>query len=88
MRVFLTCMSVFSAAGGIWLAGMENILKHAGRGQRSGVAACIAIQGLATVLFLVREGRSFFRALVPDRRCGRGAVGSCGRQANSRWRAF
>jgi hypothetical protein len=43
---------------------MENIQRHAGYAERSAIAACIAIQGLSTVLFLVRDGRSIFRMLV------------------------
>jgi hypothetical protein len=64
MKASLTWMSVFTAAAGVWLAVMENIQKHAGYAERSAIAACIAIQGLATVLFLVRDGRSLFRILV------------------------
>ena len=30
MKAALTWMSVFTAAAGVWLAVMENILKHAG----------------------------------------------------------
>jgi hypothetical protein len=64
MRTALTCMSVFTAVAGVWLAVMENLLKHAGYAQRSAIAACIVIQGLATVLWLVRDGRTIFRTLI------------------------
>ncbi len=53
-----------TGVAGVWLAVMENIQKHAGYPQRSAIAACIAIQGLATVLCLVLDGRSIFRTLV------------------------
>lgn len=64
MKTALMSMSLFTAATGVWLAVMENILKHAGYGGRAGVGACIAAQGLATLLFAVFDGRSLFRALV------------------------
>jgi len=64
MKAALTCMSIFTAAAGVWLAVMENILKHAGHGERTAVAVCIAIQGLATLLVLLVNGRLIFRALV------------------------
>ena len=64
MKTALTCMSFFTAVAGLWLAVMENILKHAGYAERSVIAACIVIQGLATVLWLVRDGRTSFRTLV------------------------
>ena len=64
MKASLTWISVFTAAAGVWLTVMENIQRHAGYAERSAIAACIAIQGLSTVLFLVRDGRSIFRMLV------------------------
>jgi hypothetical protein len=64
MKATLTCMSVFTAVAGVWLVVMENILKHAGYAERSAIAACIVIQGLATVLWLVRDGRAIFRNLI------------------------
>jgi len=64
MKAALTWMSVFVVVAGVWLASMENILKHAGYGERTAIAACIAIQGLATLLVLFLDGRLAFRALV------------------------
>lgn len=64
MNACLTWMSVFTAAAGVWLAVMENVLKHAGYAERSAIGACIAVQGLATVLCLVLDGRAVFRTLV------------------------
>jgi len=64
MKAALTWMSVFTAAAGVWLAVMENFLKHTGYGERTVIAACIAIQGLATLLHLLLNGRLIFRALV------------------------
>jgi hypothetical protein len=43
---------------GVWLSVMENIQRHPGYAGRSAIAACIAIQGLATVLFFMGDGRS------------------------------
>ncbi len=64
MKAALTWMSLFVLAAGVWLAIMENPLKHAGYGLRMAVAACIATQGLLTVLLLVLNGRSVLRAVV------------------------
>ncbi len=64
MKAALTWTSVFTAAAGVWLGLMENILKHAGYGGRTTIAACIAIQGLATLLLLLLDGRLLFRTLV------------------------
>ncbi len=64
MKTALTCMSFFTAVAGLWLAVMENILKHAGYAGRSAIAACIVIQGLATVLWLARDGRTSFRIVI------------------------
>ncbi len=64
MKTALSCMSLFTAVAGLWLAVMENILKHAGYAGRSAIAACIVIQGLATVLWLARDGRTSFRILI------------------------
>ena len=64
MKAALTLTSVFTIAAGMWLALMENVLKHAGYEGRTAIAACIAIQGLATLLLLILDSRSIFRALV------------------------
>jgi hypothetical protein len=64
MKTALTWMSVFTVVAGVWLASMENILKHSGYGERMAIAACIATQGLATLLLLLLDGRMAFRALV------------------------
>jgi hypothetical protein len=64
MKAALTWMSVFTVVAGAWLASMENILKHPGYGERTAIAACIAIQGLATLLLLLLDGRLIFRAVV------------------------
>jgi hypothetical protein len=65
MKAFLTWMSLFTALAGVWLAVMENILRHPGYAARSAVAACIVIQGIATVLFLMwHGGHPIFRIIV------------------------
>ena len=65
MKAALIWLSVFTTAAGIWLAVMENVLKHDGYGERTAIAACIAIQGLATLLLLLLlNGPLIFRALV------------------------
>jgi hypothetical protein len=55
----LLCGLVVAAAS--WLGVMENVLRHPGFGERTLVAACIAVQGLVTLLFLARGGRGGLR---------------------------
>ncbi len=64
VKLLLTLMCLFAVAAGIWLGVMENILKHDGYAVRTAIAACIAAQGLATLLLLLFNGRSVFRGLV------------------------
>lgn len=64
MKTALACMSVFTAVAGVWLAVMENVLKHTGYAGRSAIASCIVIQGLVTLFWLVRDGGRIFRALI------------------------
>jgi hypothetical protein len=71
----LTGLSLFVVAAGVWLAVMENILKHDGYGQRTAIATCIAIQGLATLLLVLRNGPSMYRALVSLGAVGLAVVG-------------
>jgi hypothetical protein len=68
-------MSVFTVAAGVWLAVMENILKHAGYGLRTAIATCVAIQGLATLLLLLLDGRLIFRALIANGALGVATLG-------------
>ncbi len=70
MRASLTWISALTALAGVWLAVMEIILKRPGYPGRSAIAACIVIQGLATVLFLMLHGRAIFRLFIQA-----GAVG-------------
>jgi hypothetical protein len=76
MKAALTWTSVFTAAAGVWLGVMENILKHAGYGGRTAIAACIAIQALATLLLLLIDGRLLFRGLVLAGAVGIAILGS------------
>jgi len=64
MKLALTWMSVFTAAAGAWLAFMEQMLKHSGYGGRTVIGICIAMEGIATVLFLLLHGRAIYRTLV------------------------
>jgi len=76
MRASLAWMSVITALAGVWLAVMEHILKHPGYAGRSTVAACIVIQGLATVLFLMWHGRPIFRLIVQAGALGATVLGA------------
>ncbi|HEY1215966.1 MAG TPA: hypothetical protein VGE93_20245, partial [Bryobacteraceae bacterium] len=60
----LVLICLFAIAAGIWLGTMEHILRHDGYLARSVIAACIAVQGLATLLYLLLHGRSVFRRVV------------------------
>ncbi len=60
--LILTCL--FAVAAGTWLAAMENVLKHNGYPKRSVIAGCVVAQGLATLILLVRNGRTIFRTFV------------------------
>ncbi len=64
MKQILTALCAFAIAAGIWLAVMENILKHAGYAGRSAIAGCIVIQAAATLLSLFAGGRIVFRGAV------------------------
>ena len=76
MRASLTWISVFTVLAGAWLAVMENILRHPGYVARSVVAGGIVIQGLATILFLMWQGRPIFRILVLAGAVGVGVLGA------------
>lgn len=64
MQQVLILMCLFAMGAGIWLGTMEHILKHDGYLGRSVIAVCIAVQGLATLLYFLLRGRSVFRGLV------------------------
>src|SRR5207248_5618657 len=64
MQHLLRCMAVFTGAAGVWLAVMENILKHAGYPERTVIAVAIVVQGVATLLVPVIYVRSIFRVFV------------------------
>ena len=60
----LALLCLFVAAASLWLAIMENVLKHAGYGGRSLIAACLAAQAIGTLLYLLFSGRTLVRGLV------------------------
>ncbi len=64
MKQLLVLVCLFTAAAGIWLGVMENILRHPGYGGRSVIALCIVIQSLATFLFLMFSGRAGLGNLI------------------------
>lgn len=64
IKASLTWMSVFTALAGLWLAVMENILRHPGYDARAALAGGIVIQALATVVFLMWHGRPVFRVVL------------------------
>ena len=76
MRASLTWMCMITALAGAWLAVMESILRHPGFAGRLAIAACIVVQGIATVLFLMLHGRSIFRALVLAGAVGAAVLGA------------
>lgn len=60
----LVLASLLTTVAGLWLCAMENVLKHDGYHGRSIIAICIAIQGLATLLFALLHRSSAFRKLI------------------------
>lgn len=64
LKQALIAASFFVLAAGSWLLLMENILKHEGYESRSVIAVLIALQGLATSVFVLLKGSSVFRYLV------------------------
>ncbi len=64
LKQLLMLLCVFTVAAGVWLGAMENILKHQGYAGRSVIAACIAVQSLATLLVVLLRGGPAFRNLV------------------------
>ena len=64
LKQALILASLFILAAGVWLGVMENILKHDGYVSRSAIAVCIAIQGLATLLFIVLNGGAAVRSFI------------------------
>jgi len=65
LKRLLTLICLFAIVAGMWLGVMENILRHDGYAARSAIAAFIAIQGSATLLFLwLNRGGSVLRILV------------------------
>ncbi len=64
MKQLLILTSWFTVAAGIWLGVMENILRHPGYAGRSVIAACLAVQALATLACIFLTERSAFRYVV------------------------
>ncbi len=64
MKQVLQSLCVFTTAAAIWLGSMENVLKHPGYAERSVIAAGIALQSLATLLYFRLRERSGMRNFV------------------------
>jgi hypothetical protein len=64
LRAVLALLCAFVVASGIWLALMENILRHHGYPERTAIDAAIAAQGVATLILLFIYGGAVFRFLV------------------------
>ncbi len=75
-RAFLTWTSTFTALAGVWLAVMENVLKHPGHTERSALAAFIVIEALATVLLLICLRLANFKVIVELSAVAVGLVGA------------
>ena len=56
--------TVFVVIAGVWLAAMENVLKHAGYSQRTLFAATIVMQAVATLLRPLLSRLLVFRVLL------------------------
>jgi len=64
MKQLLTLTCFFTVAAGVWLAVMENLLRHPGYGERTAVAVFIALQSLATLLVIFLDSRFELRTVV------------------------
>lgn len=64
VKQLLLLTSVFALAAGVWLAVMENVLKHDGYAARTGMDVCIAVQGLMTLALVILNRPGMFRYLV------------------------
>ncbi len=64
LKQALVLLCLFAMAAGTWLGVMENILRHDGYARRTAIAACIALQAFATLLFLFLNSRPVFRGLI------------------------
>ncbi len=64
MKQLLLYISAFAAAAGIWLAVMENVLKHSGYELRVIVDACIVLEAVTTLLLLLVNSRPIFRYII------------------------
>jgi len=60
----LAWMSMFTALAGVWLAIMEQVLKHPGHAERSVLAVFVVIEALATILVLICLSLARFRVIV------------------------
>jgi hypothetical protein len=76
LKRFLMGITVFLVAAGVWLAVMENILKHAGYPERTMIAAAIVIQGVATLLLPLLGRRPIFPAIVATGATGLALLGA------------
>jgi len=64
LKQVLVFVCLFVTAASVWLAVMENVLKHAGYAGRAVIAGSLAAQAVVTLLYLLLNGRSIFRGLV------------------------
>jgi len=76
VKALLTGMCALTAVAAVWLAVMENVLRHPGYVGRSAIAACIVIQGLSTVGFLMWHGGPLSRTLVQASAAGIAILGA------------
>lgn len=76
VRMALIFASAFASLAGAWLAVMENLLRHDGYGTRTVVALFIAVQGLATLLFMLRSARRFWIATLSPGAAGVTMIGA------------
>ncbi len=75
VKQMLVLVSGFIVLAGIWLAVMENILKHSGYSVRAAISLAIAAQGMATLLCIVLGGRALFRSVAAIWAIGTGLLG-------------
>ncbi len=64
MKKVLLLTSVFAVVAGLWLALMENVLRHDGYAVRSLMDGCITFQAIATLLVLLINAPRIFRYIL------------------------
>ena len=64
MKQTLTALCLLVAAAAAWLCLMENVLRHDGYVQRAAIDAALALQAIATLIFVRLGGPTLVRGVI------------------------